>query len=181
MDLFRKNPKKEVRIPDIIIDSLSELFQLIEHLKPDNKSPDAKSIIIDSAGTDLADQGPEPSFIFEGKIQINQESSQPTVRRTLLDGFEMVKRRLQLDIELKARRVDEELYGGFLPPKAPSAAGNITWLDSFIERRLGGKRDGLTIIWELSEGKYRMDPWSCKLEKIDAKSAKKQQEIDDDD
>jgi hypothetical protein len=39
------------------------------------------------------------------------------------------------------------------------------WLDDLIQRRLGGKRDGLRIRWDVPEGTFYFDPFSQKLTK----------------
>lgn len=42
-----------------------------------------------------------------------------------------------------------------------------SWVDDLIARRLGGKRDGLRVRWDLSEGTYFFDPFTGKLTKLD--------------
>ena len=159
--LRRRVDKKteNLEAPDaIVINNLMDLKEIVEHLKPDNQSPDALPITVKSRGTLFADDN------FAGNITIPQTSGQSMTRRTLLEGFEMLKRRQQT---LDSLEVDEDAYGGFPPAPLSDPNEQVTWVDRFIMNRLGGVREGLFIVWEISEGKYRLDPWSCVLEKID--------------
>lgn len=33
-------------------------------------------------------------------------------------------------------------------------------------KHMGGRREGLKVVWDISEGKFAFDPWSGKLEKV---------------
>jgi hypothetical protein len=144
----------------VVIKTLFELRELVEHLAPDNKTvdPNALPITVQSKGTKFADEN------FVGNIIIPQSGGQSMTRRTLLEGFNMVKRRKETLREISN---DEETeYGGWFPAPLLDPDEQVTWLDRFIENRLGGKREDLFITWEVSEGKYRLDPWTGILEKV---------------
>ena len=153
-------PEREEFKP-IRVHNLPELKKLVKRLQP---GPDDKAspIIIDTKKARMADD------TYSGMVTIPQSGGQSTVRRTLLDGFEMLKQSQKRYEESLATQNMEEEYGGFLPAVVPNPTEHHTWVDTFIDRNMGGKREGLYIVWNLPEGKFRMDPWTCKLEKVDA-------------
>lgn len=144
----------------VTVSNLLELQEVISHIKPDTgQDPDAKPITVQSTGTRFADEN------FNGNITIPQSGGQSMTRKTLLEGFDMLKKRQET---LQAMgKVDLDDFGGFYPATLRDITDQITWVDRFVTNRLGGKREGLYVVWELPEGKYQMDPWTCKLEKID--------------
>lgn len=152
---------QDLKAPDaVVVNNLLELKEIIKSLQPDNKSndPDALPIIVKSKGTRFADEK------FAGSITIPQSGGHSMARRTLLEGFEMLKRRQET---LSSLQTNEDYYDGFVPAPLADPNEHVTWVDRFIINRLGGRREGLYIVWEIPEGKYRLDPWSCILEKID--------------
>jgi hypothetical protein len=40
------------------------------------------------------------------------------------------------------------------------------WVDELIRQRLGGRREGLTVVWTLDCGKFRYDPQNGRLEEV---------------
>jgi hypothetical protein len=94
-------------------------------------------------------------------ITLDVTSNQTMARKCLLDGFEMVKRHLELDTHEVG---DIDAYGGFVPIQPPKTTNN-TWLDKMITRQLGGRREGLKVVWDVMEGQYAFDPWTGNLEK----------------
>lgn len=143
------------------IHNLAELKRLVSRLAPEaNEAPGP--IIINTKGTTMEDE------TYNGPVVIPQSGGQSTLRQTLLDGFEMVKNHTDYYNASLAGQTELEEYGGYPPAVAPNPDEHMTWLDFFIDRQMGGRREGLTIVWELPEGKFRLDPWSCKLEKDDA-------------
>ena len=165
--LFGAKPKSRPDAPEpefkpIRVHNLVELKRLVKRLEPSTDDNTARPIIIDTVKEGMADD------TYSGMVTIPQTGGQSTVRRTLLDGFEMLKSAQELYEESLATQTMEEEYGGFLPPVAPNPADHHTWVDTFIDRNMGGRREGLSIVWELPEGKFKLDPWTCKLEKVDA-------------
>jgi hypothetical protein len=144
----------------VSVSNLLELQEIVNHLKPDgSQDPDAKPITVSSTGTRFADEN------FRGDITIPQSGDQSMTRKTLLEGFDMLKKRQET---LQAMgKIDLDDFGGFYPASLRDITDQITWVDRFITNRLGGRREGLLVVWEIPEGKYQMDPWTCKLEKID--------------
>jgi hypothetical protein len=142
------------------INNLADLYELVKKLKPDESTNDAKPIYYNSKGTQLADAK------FNGYIKIPQTGGDSTVRQAVLEGFEMIKNhRAAREAQLVAYDYPED-FGGFMPARVPDPEDQITWLDGFIARRLGGKREGLAVVWDLVEGKYQMDPWTCEISQV---------------
>lgn len=157
--LFKPASKSKNQIGPITISNLQELKNLVERLKPGISEGNAP-IVIDTVGTTLADDN------FKGKVTIPQAGGQATLRKTMLDGFEMVKNhQSHYRASIASQNMYDE-YGGYLPAPVPDPNEHLMWIDRFIKNNLGGKREGLTIIWELPEGKFQLDPWTCQLEKI---------------
>lgn len=89
--------------------------------------------------------------------------SDSSIYKLLIEGMNIVKRQL----DFKNAYVSDNDYGGFLPAK-PADGNHYVWVDTLIDYRLGGKRDGLVITWTLPEGKFVFDPYTRKLECVDA-------------
>ena len=157
----KQNQRRMPELPEKVrIHSLAELHELAVRLKP-GSDEEIDPIIIDTKGTPFADD------LFNGYVTIPQEGGQSVVRKMLLEGFEMVKNHHQFQkISQEDLEITED-FGGHIPATPPNTEGHIMWIDLFIDRNLGGKREGLYVTWELDEGKYRMDPWTCELEKVD--------------
>lgn len=156
----RTQKKNVPQTQSVRIHNLSELKKMVNRLKPEaNEAPGP--IIINTKGTNMSDE------TFSGAVTIPQSGGQSTLRQTILDGFEMVKNHREYYTASLASQSEIEEYGGFPPALAPNPDEHMTWLDYFIDRQMGGRRVGLHIIWEIPEGKFRLDPWSCKLEKLE--------------
>jgi len=81
-------------------------------------------------------------------------------RKTLIDGFEIL--RVRMETEAKLTEVDPDDFGGYVP--APLIMNpSIAMLDKFIERSMGGRRDGLTIKWIIGNETFVFDPWTGEL------------------
>ena len=85
------------------------------------------------------------------------------IYKLLVEGLDIVKR--QSVFADRAAETTAEDFGGFMPAM-PAKGGHYSWVDTLIDRRLNGKRDGLTVTWDLPEGKFTFDAWTRKLEKV---------------
>lgn len=86
-----------------------------------------------------------------------------TIYKLLVEGMEIVKRQS----EFTSVTISEEAFGGFMPAM-PAPGGHYVWVDTLIDRRMNGKRDGLKVAWTVAEGKFEFDPWTRKLEQVSA-------------
>lgn len=105
------------------------------------------------------------------KSKVTANSRELSSRQVLLDGFKLVKTRMDL-VEKAKNDVDEDEDDDELLPE------RLKWqlfdvnaqrfhIDRFIEQRLDGKRKGLRIEWSLTEGVFQYDPFENKLYKVD--------------
>jgi len=85
-----------------------------------------------------------------------------TIRKLLVEGMDIVKR--QQEFANSAIPTDTEAFGGFMPAR-PSHGHHYSWVDTLINKRMNGKREGLVIKWTLPDGNFTFDPWTKKLEK----------------
>ena len=86
-----------------------------------------------------------------------------TIRNLLIEGMDIVKR--QDEFIAKSDAAKDADYGGFQPAR-PKGGYRYSWVDTLIDRRLDGKRDGLKVTWNLTDGQFEFDPWTRKLEKV---------------
>lgn len=101
----------------------------------------------------------------EQTMQIKCHSSGTSVRQMLLNGFERLKKKIDM---LEFAKETAKEYD-FMPnlDKINLDDTYITELDYFIQNRLGGKRSDLKICWDVEEGRFEFDPFQNKLYKID--------------
>jgi len=91
----------------------------------------------------------------EGKTYKLSAPTSCGYRDMLIEGFGIVKKRLE------AKNPSQNAELGIDPV---SVDGHM-WLDELIGRRLGGKRDGVRVRWDVVEGTFYFDPFSGKLTK----------------
>lgn len=102
----------------------------------------------------------------EGKKQtstVKAHSSDVNMRQSLIDGFEQVKEHSRMWNDMH-NILEEDEYGASLPK--PNIDDMLMPVDKIIKYRLGGKREGMTIVWELNGRKIVFDPYSKKLEEL---------------
>lgn len=156
--MFDNRAKKRDMPKEGKINTLLELKEFIKRIKPGDHA-ESSNIIINTKGTSLANDE------FSGNVSIPISGGQSTLRKTLIDGFDMIQKHMKYHQESINSQKPLDEYGGFVPAVAPDPNEYSTWVDRFIHN-IGGRRDHLTIIWDLPEGSYRLDPYSCKLDKI---------------
>lgn len=85
------------------------------------------------------------------------------ISKLLVEGFEIIKR--QSEYAKAAMDLDPELFGGYMPA-TPTSSDYYSWVDTLIDRRLNGKREGMIVVWNLPEGKFSFDPFTKKLDQV---------------
>lgn len=98
---------------------------------------------------------------LEAAVKPFQQPS--AIYKLLVEGMDLVKR--QAEFANRAADTDMADFGGY-EPAMPAKGGHYSWVDTLIDRRLNGKREGLLVTWTLPEGKFTFDAWTQKLEKI---------------
>lgn len=87
-----------------------------------------------------------------------KKDSKSELRKLIIDGFDIVKKRIEY--YNKAMELDKNGSYGGIKPLIIDVDKAFCWVDKLIEERLDGKREGLTVIWNLNDGKYVFDPYT---------------------
>lgn len=91
---------------------------------------------------------------------VESYSSDPSMRRGLLEAFEHVKEQRKLWSRIHGALEDDEYGSNFSEVNIDNVPLPV---DKIIEKRLGGKREGLTIVWDLSDRRVVFDPYTKEL------------------
>lgn len=94
---------------------------------------------------------------------VKSYSSDINMRQSLLDGFEQVKEQEKMWNNIHNVLQDDE-YGAVLPK--PDIDKVHMPVDRIIRHRLGGEREGMTIVWHLHDRKVVFDPYNKRLDEI---------------
>lgn len=123
----------------VVVETLSDIKRVIQEFMPSSSEADATV---------------SAEFVVDGqKMQVSAPTS-CTYRKMLLDGFEIVRKRIDVVGKIEQPHLANPL----------NVDGHM-WLDDLIKRRLGGIREGLRVRWTLSEGVFYFDPFAGKLTK----------------
>lgn len=165
MDEYQKILRKHIKNSEtppaekIKINNLFELKKLVERLKPTNSQ--SSSLTVDFEKVEM------PNGQIVSKLPVSMKSDGESMeRRILIDGFELVKRQQEYKRAAKIYEEDVDSFGGYFPAMPSEEESSVTWIDRFVEDHLDGRRDGLFVMWDIAEGTYRLDPWSCQLERV---------------
>jgi len=95
-------------------------------------------------------------------LQRYQPGVESQARKTLLDSFNLIKTRI--DSKEHIKNVDEDAFGGYKP--APLVVNDsIPGLDIFIRDKMGGRREGTSIVWMVDDVKWVFNPWNGELKR----------------
>lgn len=161
--ILRKHLKggRNITAEKIEIKTLFELKKLVERLKPTNTKDSTLTVNFEKVDT--------PSGQVIPSLPVSMKSNGESMeRRILIDGFELLKRQREYKEAAKVYEEDVDSFGGFIPAVPIESESSVSWIDRFVSDHLDGRRDGLFVMWDITEGTYRLDPWSCKLEKMSA-------------
>jgi len=86
--------------------------------------------------------------------------SEAEIRKHLVDGMTKIKERYDFLDQYKS--LDQSKFGAYKPIVPEVIAAH--WVDELISRRLGAKREGLLIVWELKDGRHTFDPFTGVIE-----------------
>jgi hypothetical protein len=138
----------------IVVNSMNDVRKAI--------SPFIKDIVINKVGISGSvvwsdDNGQKHTS------NVNAHSSDVSIRQSLLDGFDQVKEQHKMWGDIHDVLQEDE-YGTSLPE--PDIDDMLMPVDRLIRYRLGGKREGMTVVWELMDRKAVFDPYTKKLDEI---------------
>lgn len=92
-----------------------------------------------------------------------------TIRKTLIDGFNIVKKHIEFNKvqQTLIKKAQSETPDKFLKQSVSDPTDSTGYnVDLLIRDRLNGKRNGLKIVWALSEGVFEYEPYSGQLKKL---------------
>lgn len=98
-------------------------------------------------------------IMADGKTYEVSAPTSCTYKEMLLEGFTILKKRYDAMEKIKERVQNNVTQ--------PISMDGHMWLDDLISRRLGGKRDGLRVKWDVKDGTYYYDPFTGKLTKAE--------------
>lgn len=85
-------------------------------------------------------------------------------RELLIEGIKKVKAAIeeheQAALEIQAHK-DE--FGGMMPAPMQHPSKGYHYVDSIIEKKMGGKRVGWKVQWKTSDGSFEWDPLADEL------------------
>lgn len=95
--------------------------------------------------------------------KVSAHSTDPDLRQSLLDGFKQVDEQQKLWDNIH-NVLEEDEYGSSLPPVDINDFEMP--VDRLIRHRLGGKRNGHTIVWYINNQKIVFNPFTKSLDII---------------
>lgn len=95
------------------------------------------------------------------KTNVKAYSTDPNMRQSLLDGFKQVEEQSKLWNNIHDV-LEEDEYGASLPQ--PDIDDFVMPVDRLIRHRLGGKREGKTVVWHVEGKKVVFDPLAKTLD-----------------
>ena len=94
-----------------------------------------------------------------------------TTKQILIEGFELVKKRMDLAAKMKEQSEMDDEDDDLLPDRFRwelfDPDSQVMHVDKLIKQELDGKRKGLRIRWDLEDGIFEWDPFTGKLFKVD--------------
>lgn len=110
--------------------------------------------------TDIVWQNDEGKTPITFKTSVNSYVEDANIKTIIIDAFKaLIDQQKMLDHIADALEDDE--YGPTLPRTNISKIHSS--VDNFIKRRMGGVREGLTIVWNLNGIKWVFDPFTKTL------------------
>jgi hypothetical protein len=105
----------------------------------------------------------ENGSIREEKATISIKDKSVTMRQLLVDGFDQVKEQEKLFNSMRDALNEDE----FAPTLPAMDIDHFNMpVDKLIKIRLGGKRKGYKVMWDLNNKVYELDPYTCELKEI---------------
>lgn len=134
---------------NVIIRNLDDIKRVIAHLDP---SRDSSRPPVD-LGASWESNGE--------KYAVSTTTISKTRRQYLLEGFDIIKKRLDTDFSSPG---DVIVNGRHMRQLGLSNGIDATcWVDPIIKKWYGAVRDGLLMVWQLGEHRYEYDIYTHSL------------------
>lgn len=82
-----------------------------------------------------------------------------SIRDEIIRGFNLVKERKEVWNKVM-QEIDGATFGNHKPAAMADPDVSKFWLDQIIERRLGGRRSGISVVWVIDNKTYSFDPYT---------------------
>lgn len=163
MKPFQPTKQLEQRLKDasqpVVISTLVELRALLANFR----GGPTQGVDLKTAVTWTNDKGKQQTATVAAR------SGGGSLRDALLDGLSKVKLRVEANEQMQQALKNAKESGQL--DDCTMQVWNVDLLrfnvDQLIELRMGGKRRGLRIRWELQEGIFEFDPFQDKLYGVD--------------
>jgi len=138
------------------VQSINDIKRILSEFSPSNRIDKPESNV-----------GGLVEATVDGKkrvFNVKAETKSKTKRDILLEGMTVIKERAESDKNHAPSTVT--INGKEIQPlKVGNDIQSYFNIDPLIERWFNAKRDGLTIYWELEDGRYNYDPFKHRLTK----------------
>ena len=158
MEAFEKQQARDRRRLDksildpVIVKNVNDIKRVIAEFDP-NKNANHSPLPL-SAVMEAENEGGK-------KVQYNVSATtrSKSKRELLLEGFDLIKTRVEKGIEIQNSTQDFEVNGKtFKPAKLQNNIDGVSWIDPLIKQWTGGARKELLIAWDIGDGyEYRYD------------------------
>ena len=86
------------------------------------------------------------------------KDGRPESRKLMVEGLEFIKKATAAHEQAEREILEnKDAFSGFMPAQMVNPMLGYHWVDSIIEKKLGGKRSGYIVRWELADGTYEWD------------------------
>jgi len=150
MKIQQKNKKFEERFASIEVSTLSDIKKVLDNFRRNNSGKVEFTVSINGD-------------------KVNGQSNDASLHDMLITGFDKVKKRKEALSKMVEEYKTAEREGIIEPIDL------VNWdidslkfdVDNLIRNRLGGKRKGLRIRWDLQEGSFEYDPYTKKVFRVE--------------
>ena len=148
------------KVESIKVNSLTDLNRVIKELLPVAIENKTRMVNMENI------EDPQGNLYKNFPVKF-ADDGQPMVRKLLVDGFELLKRQQEFSSASGIFAGDDiDGFGGFYPAVKPVDDIGTGWVTSFVSKHLDGKIEDLSVVWNIPEGKYKLNPWTGDLVKV---------------
>lgn len=147
----------------VVVRGIGDIKRALQELNPATAVSDTTLLATQISGED--ESGRKHNYNVQAK------ASSQTKRSILLEAFKILKERQSLTALTRSDIKPISVNGRMMQPPIKATTGYF-WVDPLIKRWLGGRREGLFICWDLSDGLYKYDIFEHRLFKVSNEECK---------
>jgi hypothetical protein len=161
----RLDPSKVAK--PVEVETLADVKRVLSEFDPSFKANHKqREIPVATEMTILDSSGPVT-------YKVEAPTKSKSKRDLLLEGLDVIKGRANIEEQLQTNDDEDLVVNGRNMKPAPLGNGvtGMSWVDPLIKHRLGGRRDGMVICWDLKDGyTYRYDAFTHNLTRVETVS-----------